>query len=50
VRPIAACGTGSVFLSLNKAMEGITKMFKKNLLAFKTTYSDIEGGKEGEGV
>jgi len=42
VRPIAACGTGSVFLSLNKEMEGITKMFKKNLSAFNTTYRCIK--------
>ena len=30
MRPVAF-GTGSVFLSLNKAMEGITKVCKKKL-------------------
>jgi hypothetical protein len=31
VRPIAACGTSSVFLSLSKAMEGITRKIFQHL-------------------
>jgi len=42
VRHIAACGTGSIFLSLNKAMEEITMVCKTDISAFNTMYGCIK--------